>query len=102
MADTLRAKDFHRGGTGFIGKWLLATLLDANERLCLDCHITVMSRDLSSFQRAWPKVAEQVKCIEGDVRDFSITNEHFDVIVHTATDVATQVSPQEVFSTCLE
>lgn len=95
-------KIFIAGGTGFIGKWLLATLLDANERLCLDCHITVLSRDPSSFQRAWPEVAGRVKWIEGDVRDFSITNEHFDVIVHAATDVAAQVSPQEVFSTCLE
>jgi len=93
---------FIAGGTGFIGKWLLATLLDADERLSLGCRITVLSRDPSVFQRGWPAVAARVNWIAGDVRDFSITNEHFDVIVHAATDVASQVSPQNVFSTCLD
>jgi dTDP-glucose 4,6-dehydratase len=93
---------FITGGTGFIGKWLLATLLDADQKLSLDCRITVLSRDPGSFQRAWPAVAERVNWIAGDVRDFSITNEQFDVIVHAATDVASQVSSQDVFSTCLD
>ena len=93
---------FIAGGTGFIGKWLLATLLDANKKLSLDCRITVLSRDPGAFQLAWPAVAERVNWIAGDVRDFSITKEHFDVIVHAATDVASQVSPQDVFSTCLD
>ena len=92
---------FIAGGTGFIGKWLLATLLDANEKLNLDCRITVLSRDPGAFQRAWPEVAGRVNWIEGDVRDFPITKEHFDVIVHAATDVASQLSPHDVFSTCL-
>ena len=30
------------GGTSFIGKWLLATLLDANEKFSLDGRITVL------------------------------------------------------------
>ena len=93
---------FIAGGTGFIGKWLLATLLDANEKLSLDCRITVLSRDPGAFQRAWPAVAGSVNWIAGDVRDFPITKEHFDVIVHAATDVALQASPQDVFSTCLD
>ncbi len=93
---------FITGGTGFIGKWLLATLLDANEKLNLDCQITVLSRDPGAFQGAWPAVAERVHWIAGDIRDFPITNEHFDVIVHAATDVATQISPQYLFSTCLD
>ena len=93
---------FITGGTGFIGKWLLATLLDANEKLSLDCRITVLSRNPGPFQRAWPAAAGSVNWITGDVRDFPITNEHFDVIVHAATDVASQVSPEDVFSTCLD
>lgn len=93
---------FITGGTGFIGKWLLATLLDADQTLSLDCRITVLSRDPGSFQRKWPAVAERVNWIAGDVRDFPITNEQFDVIVHAATDVASQVSSQDVFSTCLD
>lgn len=93
---------FLAGGTGFIGKWLLATLLDANEKLGLDCRITVLSRNSGAFQRAWPAAAGMVNWITGDVRDFPITNEHYDVIVHAATDVALQASTQDVFSTCLD
>ena len=93
---------FIAGGTGFIGKWLLATLLDANEKLALDCRITVLSRNPGAFQRAWPAVAGRVNWIAGDVRDFQFTKEPFDVIIHAATDVATRVPPQDVFSTCLD
>ena len=97
-----RQSIFIAGGTGFIGKWLLATLIDANEKLSLDCRITVLSRDPGAFQRAWPAVAGMVHWIAGDVRDFPITKQHFDVIVHAATDVASQLSPQDVFTTCFD
>ena len=52
---------FIAGGTGFIGKWLLATLLDADEKFSLVCRITVLSRDPAAFQRAWPAVAGRVQ-----------------------------------------
>jgi nucleoside-diphosphate-sugar epimerase len=97
-----RQSIFIAGGTGFIGKWLLATLIDANEKFSLDCRITVLSRDPGAFQRAWPAVAGTVHWIAGDVRDFPITKQHFDVIVHAATDVASQLSPQDVITTCFD
>jgi nucleoside-diphosphate-sugar epimerase len=93
---------FMTGGTGFIGKWLLATLLDANKRLGLDCKITVLSRDPATFLRSWPGVVGRLNWVEGDVRSFSVDKQHFDVIIHAATDVVSQVSPLEVFSTCLD
>jgi dTDP-glucose 4,6-dehydratase len=93
---------FVTGGTGFVGKWLLATLLDADQTLGLDCRITVLSRDPAAFERAWPAMAGLVNWIAGDVRDFPICSEHFDVIIHAATDVVSQVSPNDVFLTCLD
>lgn len=93
---------FVTGGTGFVGKWLLATLLNANERYSLGSHITVLSRDPAAFQRAWPAIAGQVDWRTSDVRDLAIDNERFDVIVHAATDVVAQASPLDVFSTCLD
>jgi len=93
---------FMTGGTGFVGKWLLATLLDANERLDLDCRITVLSRDPGVFLRSWPSLAGRLNWVEGDVRNFPIDKQHFDVIVHAATDVVSQGSPLDVFSTCLD
>ena len=95
-------KIFLTGGTGFIGKWLLATLLDADEKLGLHCKITVLSREPGTFQRSWPAVAGSVNWVEGDVRDFPISKKNFDVIIHAATDVVLQGSPLDVFSTCLD
>ena len=93
---------FVAGGTGFIGKWLLATLLDADQKLGLGCRITVLSRDPDAFLRAWPAMAGLVNWVAGDVRNFPIGAEHFDVIIHAATDVVSQASPEDVFSTCLD
>lgn len=93
---------FVTGGTGFIGKWLLATLLDADQALGLDCRITVLSRDPAAFECAWPAMAGLVNWVAGDVRDFPIGPEHFDVIIHAATDVVSQATPEDVFSTCLD
>jgi nucleoside-diphosphate-sugar epimerase len=95
-------KIFMTGGTGFVGKWLLATLLDADAAFNLDCRITVLSRNPASFVKDWPAMAGRVAWITGDVRDFRIGSERQDVIIHAATDVAAQPSPQEVFDTCLE
>lgn len=95
-------KIFITGGTGFVGKWLLATLLDANAVFGLGCRITVLSRNPASFLNDWPAMDGLVDWIAGDVRDFSIGTEHQDVIIHAATDVVAQVSPQDVFLTCLE
>lgn len=93
---------FITGGTGFIGKWLLATLLDANDALNLDCRITLLSRNPSAFQRDWPSVSGRVEWIAGDVRSFPIEDHRFDVIIHAATDVVANSSPEDIFSTCLE
>lgn len=93
---------FITGGTGFVGKWLLATLLDADEAFNLCCQITVLSRDPVSFLRDWPSMAGRTDWITGDVRDFPIGTERYDVIIHAATDVVAQATPQDVFSTCLD
>lgn len=95
-------KIFITGGTGFVGKWLLATLLDADETFNLGCHITVLSRDSESFLRMWPNVTGRVEWVNGDVRDFPIGNERYDVIIHAAADVVKRATPLDVFSTCLD
>ena len=100
---TLSGKSiFISGGTGFVGKWLLGTLLDANESMGLACSITALSRDPASFQSRWPGLAGRINWIAGDVRDFPISDQNFDVIVHAATDVVSQASPTDVFSTCID
>lgn len=93
---------FITGGTGFVGKWLLATLLDADEAFGLGCRITVLSRDPGAFLRNWPSMAKRVEWVMGDVRNFPINADRFDVIVHAATDVVAHASPEDVLTTCLD
>lgn len=93
---------FITGGTGFVGKWLLATLLDADKLLGLRCHVTVLSRNPAAFQRDWPDMAGRVDWLAGDVRSFPLVTDRFDVVVHAATDVMVHARPEDVFSTCLD
>lgn len=95
-------KIFITGGTGFVGKWLLATLLDANAELSLGCRITILSRNPTSFLKDWPRVNGLVDWITGDVRDFPLGDGRFDTVIHAATDVMANASPREVFSTCVD
>ena len=93
---------FITGGTGFVGKWMLATLLDADRRLQLGCQVTVLSRDPATFHRAMPKLAACVHWVTGNVRDFQLPEERFDILIHAATDVVADSSPETTFSTCLD
>jgi nucleoside-diphosphate-sugar epimerase len=93
---------FITGGTGFVGKWLLATLLNANELLGLGCRITVLSRNPIEFQHKWPKASSYVDWIMGDVRNFPIGADPFDIIIHAATDVVDPTSTNDVLSTCID
>ncbi|WP_159874902.1 NAD-dependent epimerase/dehydratase family protein [Aquitalea denitrificans] len=91
---------FITGATGFIGKWLLATLLDARKRLNIDCKITALSRNPDHFIQQWPHLNNQIEWIKGDVKNFTIPNKKIDCIIHAATDVCGDASPDEIFATC--
>jgi dTDP-glucose 4,6-dehydratase len=95
---------FMTGGTGFIGKWLLASLLDADHRFKLGCHVTVLTRDPDGFRAHAPQLANpsSVELIAGDVRHFTLDNARFDRVIHAATDVAAAASPLDTFDTCVQ
>lgn len=94
---------FLTGGTGFIGKWLLASLLDAERRLGLGCRITLLTREPEAFRRQAPQLANAptVELQHGDVRHFQSPAGRFDLVVHAATDVANTASPLDTFDTCV-
>lgn len=94
---------FLTGGTGFVGKWLLATLAEANRRLDLGARVTVLSRDPAAFCTAAPSLAQAggVEWLRGDVRDFAFPVGEYDTVIHAATDVVAKAAPEEIFDTCI-
>lgn len=94
---------FVTGGTGFIGKWLLATLLDADMRLRLGCQVTVLTRDPEAFRRHAPGLANasSLRLVQGDVRDFPFGDEAFDRVIHAATDVSADAGMLDTFDVCV-
>ena len=92
---------FITGGTGFVGKWLLATLKRARQAQQLDCKITILSRQPDDFARdcsfldpTWMKMSK------GDVRDFTFPQGEHAVVIHAATDVARQSNSKDMLETC--
>jgi len=93
---------FITGGTGFVGKWLLGTLIRANEIMDLGCRITVLSRNPGAFLRDWPLIHQQISWLAGDMCHLDYRSNQYDVIIHAATDVAKQLPADQLFFSILE
>lgn len=95
---------FFTGGTGFLGKWMLSSLLDADRRLGLGVEVEVLTRRPEAFAEAmpWLATAPGVRLLRGDVRDFELPSGPVDVVIHGATDVVAQSSSMDTFLTCVE
>ena len=92
------------GGTGFVGKWLLASLLHADRALGLGLRITVLTRDAARFTAMHPALAlaAPVTLLQGDVRSFVLpANTRISHVIHAATDVVAPHSLAETFDTCV-
>ena len=77
---------FLTGGTGFVGSWMLETLLHAHDRLDLGISATVLTRDPGRFRAANPHLADHpaVELLHGDVRTFEFPRGEFPIVVHAA------------------
>jgi dTDP-glucose 4,6-dehydratase len=87
------------GGTGFVGKWLLASALQATRAAGVRAELVVLSRNPASFAAAYPELTspEEVTLVGGDVRDFEFPAGGLTHVVHAATDVVASASPIETF-----
>lgn len=94
---------FVTGGTGFVGKWMLATLQAAQRRHRFASELVVLSRNPQAFadQVPWLARMEGISLIQGDVLNFEFPDGAFDSIVHAATDVAAGGDPIDIFDACL-
>lgn len=95
---------FMTGGTGFVGKWLLATLFEADRRHRLGIEVIVLTRDPDSFATASPDLATAagLRLVKGDVRELLPAGERVNMVIHAATDVGATNTPMDTFDTCVQ
>jgi dTDP-glucose 4,6-dehydratase len=79
---------FITGGTGFVGKWLLESLLWANDRRDLGISATVLTRDPDRFEAESPHLARHsaVALLRGKVDCFDFPAGDFPFVIHAATE----------------
>jgi len=98
---------FITGGTGFIGCWLLESLLYVAEEKEKHIKVTVLTRNCEAFKLKAPNLANdpKLKFIEGDIRDFAYPADDYDYIIHAATDSSTgldKINPLLMYDTIVE
>ena len=78
---------FLAGGTGFIGKWFLESIIHLNDKLKLNIRVSVLSRNSQLFISEYPQIAlnPAIKFLDGDIRDFKFPDEKFPIIIQKLT-----------------
>jgi nucleoside-diphosphate-sugar epimerase len=94
LMDIKNANIFITGGTGFIGKWLIESILFANEKLNLNAKISILSRNPKSFKVKFPFIAchNEITILQGDIRNFNFPNAQVDYIIHAATESSAKLN----------
>jgi len=82
------ARIFITGGTGFVGRWLLESLLHANDCLNLKVAATVLTRNPDRFEMQSPHLASHaaIEFLKGDAGSFAFPNGDFPFVIHAATE----------------
>jgi nucleoside-diphosphate-sugar epimerase len=95
---------FITGGTGFVGKWLLESLIFANERLSLNIQAVVLTRNPERFAQQAPHLAnnQAISLHPGDIRDFQFPSGKFTHVIHGATDVSAAQKQLETYDVIVD
>lgn len=93
------------GGTGFIGKWLVAAIIDANLRLNLNVNLFLVTRSLSRVYTKYPKLKDVnfVTLVEDDIRN--LQNHSLPLCsfgIHGALDVDKRDSSRNIIDTAYQ
>lgn len=80
------ARLFITGGTGLFGRWLLESLLWANDRLDLGVHVAALVRRPESWGETAPHLAHHpaLTIHQGDLLTFAFPRETFSHVIHLA------------------
>lgn len=92
------ARLFVTGGTGFIGRWMLEALRDANARLGLGARATVLTRDPAAFAARAPDLARDpaFEFVAGDVLALEPgAYGAFTHVIHAATDASADLNERD-------
>jgi nucleoside-diphosphate-sugar epimerase len=95
------------GGTGFIGIWLLAALLEADRRHSLGLSLMAATRDPARFRLRAPTLAGNpaLTLLAGDVRTLAPPPGAYTHVIHAATDASAKLNaerPLEMVSTIVD
>jgi nucleoside-diphosphate-sugar epimerase len=98
------ARLFITGGTGLLGKWLLESLRQADQRMGLGVEAVILTRSAAAFAAKCPRLAAYpaFRWIEGDVATFDFPNGAFSHVIHAATDASADLNehnPRQMFDT---
>jgi dTDP-glucose 4,6-dehydratase len=98
---------FMTGGTGFIGRWMLTALADANRSFDLGVEIDVLTRDPDAFAAREPALAARkgFRFLRGDVLTIDADGGAYDYVLHAATDASAALNednPLRMFDTIVE
>lgn len=79
---------FITGGSSFFGRWLLETIMFANDKLSLSAHITVLTRNPAAFGLKAPHLATHpaLTLLEGDMLTLESPGDRFSHIIHAAAE----------------
>lgn len=94
--DLKGADVFLTGVTGFIGSWLLESLLFAEQEMSLGVKTTILVRDANVFRERFPHLAssKKIELHVGDVRAIDPPRGAFSHVIHSASAVPPKVASE--------
>jgi UDP-glucuronate decarboxylase len=95
---------FMTGGTGFIGRWMLEALLQAEQKLGLGVQVDILTRNPAAFADKAPHIARHdgFRFMTGDVLALPEPEGSYDMVIHAATDASADLNendPLRMFDT---
>jgi dTDP-glucose 4,6-dehydratase len=90
------------GATGFFGRWILESLLLANERHGLGVRAEALSRDPEAFLESAPHLSgpclKWTKASVATLSSGTLAGDRFDLVIHLATEADLNADPAGAFA----